>query len=237
MKVTVALEIEDLVAGYGRGVDVLHGISLEVGEGEAVSVLGANGAGKTTLLRTISGLLPARRGRVRFRGEQVLGAAPDRIARRGLAHVPEGRQIFVRQTVGENLRLGGMDSDRREARLAELLEAFPALGEKLGQPAGELSGGQQQMLAIARGLMSSPSVLMLDEPSLGLSPKLVDEVAALLRRLRTDLGLTLLLVEQNAAVAAEVADRACVLRRGGVVLEQRAEELLGSEDVLSAYLT
>lgn len=237
MKVTVALEIVDLVAGYGRGVDVLHGISLEVGEGEAVSVLGANGAGKTTLLRTISGLLPARRGRVRFRGEQVLGAAPDRIARRGLAHVPEGRQIFVRQTVGENLRLGGMDSDRREARLAELLEAFPALGEKLGQPAGELSGGQQQMLAIARGLMSSPSVLMLDEPSLGLSPKLVDEVAALLRRLRSDLGVTLLLVEQNAAVAAEVADRAYVLRRGGVVLEQRAEELLGSEDVLSAYLT
>lgn len=233
---SAALEVEDLVAGYGGKVDVLHGISVEVARGEAVAILGANGAGKTTLLRVISGLLPAR-GSVRLAGTELLGLAPHRIARSGLAHVPEGRRILVRQTVAENLRLGAMGSDRREARLAELLDVFPVLREKLDQRAGELSGGQQQMLAIARGLMSSPALVMLDEPSLGLSPKLVDEVSALLHGLRSELGLTLLLVEQNAAVAAEVADRAYVLRRGEVALEQHAAELIGSEDVLSAYLT
>jgi branched-chain amino acid transport system ATP-binding protein len=163
--------------------------------------------------------------------------APHRIARAGLAHVPEGRQIFVGQTVDENLRLGAMGVERLEQRRTELLDVFPVLREKLRQPAGELSGGQQQMLAIARGLMSSPSLLMLDEPSLGLSPKLVDEVGAMLGRLRDELGVTLLVVEQNAALAAGVTERAYVLRRGEVVLEQPTDELLGSEDVLSAYLT
>jgi branched-chain amino acid transport system ATP-binding protein len=232
-----ALEVEGLVAGYGAKVDVLHGVGLRVGDGEAVSILGANGAGKTTLLRVISGLLPARAGSVRFRGEDILGMPAHRIARMGLAHVPEGREIFVRQTVAENLRLGAMRSDGLDERQAELLEVFPVLREKLSQPAGELSGGQQQMLAIARGLMSSPALLMLDEPSLGLSPKLVDEVAALLRRLRDELGVALLLVEQNAAVAAGVTDRAYVMRRGEVALEESTDDLLGSEDVLGAYLT
>jgi branched-chain amino acid transport system ATP-binding protein len=231
-----ALEVQDLVAGYSGKVDILNGVSIKLESREAVAVLGANGAGKTTLLRTISGLLPARSGSVRLFGEEVAGMPPHLIARSGVAHVPEGRQIFVRQTVEENLRLGGMGSDRQGEQLAQLLEVFPVLREKLHQLAGELSGGQQQMLAIARGLMSSPSLLMLDEPSLGLSPKLVDEVIALLRRLRADLGLTLLLVEQNAAVAASVADRAYVLRLGEVVLEESADEVLGSEDVLSAYL-
>jgi branched-chain amino acid transport system ATP-binding protein len=234
--VSSALEVTELVAGYTGKVDVLRGVTLEVGEREAVAILGANGAGKTTLLRSISGLLPARRGRVRFCGEEVLGKAPHRIARSGMAHVPEGRQIFARQTVSENLRLGSMGSPDSGARLAQVLEVFPALEEKLDQPAMELSGGQQQMLAIARGLMSSPSLLLLDEPSLGLSPKLVDELTALLRRLRAELGIAILLVEQSATVAAGVADRAYVLRLGTVVLEESAAEVLGSEDVLSAYL-
>jgi branched-chain amino acid transport system ATP-binding protein len=230
-----ALNVRGLVAGYTE-VDVLTGVSLQLDKGEAVAVLGANGAGKTTLLRAISGLLPARRGSIRVFGEETSGMAPHEIARSGVAHVPEGRQIFVRQTVAENLLLGGMDSDGQSERREQLLEVFPVLGEKLNQHAGELSGGQQQMLAIARGLMSSPSLLMLDEPSLGLSPKLVDDLIELLRRIRSELGVTLLLVEQNAAVASGVADRAYVLRLGAVVLEESAAEVLGSEDVLSAYL-
>jgi len=232
-----ALSITDLTAGYTGKVDVLHSVSLEVAEGEAVAILGANGAGKSTLLRLISGLLVARDGSISFAGEEIGGRPPHVIARAGIAHVPEGREIFVRQSVAENLRLGAMGAPVADARLAGLLAVFPVLEEKLDQAAGELSGGQQQMLAIARGLMSSPRLLMLDEPSLGLSPKLVDEVTALLGRIRAELGVTVLLVEQNAAVAAGVADRAYVMRRGRIALEERADALLGSEDVLSAYLT
>jgi branched-chain amino acid transport system ATP-binding protein len=230
------LRISDLVAGYTGKVDVLHGVSLEVADKEAVAILGANGAGKSTLLRTISGLLGARSGEISFRGDDITGMPPHRIAQSGIAHVPEGREIFVYQTVAENLKLGAMDADDADERLTQLLEVFPILEEKLGQDAGELSGGQQQMLAIARGLMSSPKLLMLDEPSLGLSPKLVDEVGALLAKVRAELGVTVLLVEQNAAVAAGVADRAYVMRRGRIALEEKAEAILGSEDVLSAYL-
>jgi branched-chain amino acid transport system ATP-binding protein len=230
-----ALEVEGLRAGYTQA-DVLHDVSMTVGGGEAVALLGANGAGKSTLLRTVSGLMAPRAGSVRFRGEEIGGTAPHAIARDGLAHVPEGREILVRQSVEENLQLGSMGAEDRDAWLGQLLDVFPILREKLEQGAGELSGGQQQMLAIARGLMSSPSLLMLDEPSLGLSPKLVDEVIELLVRVRRDLGTTLLLVEQNAAVAAGVADRAYVMRRGEVVMEESAAEVLGSEDVLSAYL-
>jgi ABC-type branched-subunit amino acid transport system ATPase component len=231
-----ALAVTNLVAGYTPKVDVLDRVSLQLDRGEAVAVLGANGAGKTTLLRVISGLLPARSGSIRAFGEEIAGRPPHKIALGSVAHVPEGRQIFVRQTVAENLSLGAMHSDQQDERREQLLEVFPALREKLDQHAGELSGGQQQMLAIARGLMSSPALLMLDEPSLGLSPKLVDELAELLQRIRAELGVTLLLVEQNAAVAARVADRAYVLRLGAVVLEESADEVLGSEDVLSAYL-
>jgi branched-chain amino acid transport system ATP-binding protein len=230
------LRISDLVAGYSGKVDVLHGVSLEVADKEAVAILGANGAGKSTLLRTVSGLLEARSGEISFRGDDITGMPPHRIAQSGIAHVPEGREIFVYQTVAENLKLGAMGADDADERLIQLLEVFPILEEKLGQDAGELSGGQQQMLAIARGLMSSPKLLMLDEPSLGLSPKLVDEVGALLAMVRAELGVTVLLVEQNAAVAAGVADRAYVMRRGRIALEEKAEAILGSEDVLSAYL-
>jgi branched-chain amino acid transport system ATP-binding protein len=232
-----ALSITGLTAGYTGKVDVLHSVSLEVAEGEAVAILGANGAGKSTLLRLISGLLAAHDGSISFFGEEISGRPPHAIARAGIAHVPEGREIFVRQSVAENLRLGAMGSPEAEERLAGLLAVFPVLEEKLDQAAGELSGGQQQMLAIARGLMSSPRLLMLDEPSLGLSPKLVDEVTSLLGRIRAELGVTVLLVEQNAAVAAGVADRAYVMRRGRIALEEKADALLGSEDVLSAYLT
>ncbi len=233
---SASLQVDRLVAGYIDSVDVLRDVSLEVAEGEAVAILGANGAGKTTLLRAISGLLSARSGSVRLRGEEITSLPAHRIARSGVAHVPEGRQVFVRQTVRENLLLGGMGSPEAEERLAQLLAVFPALEEKLDQPAGELSGGQQQMLAIARGLMSSPSVLLLDEPSLGLSPKLVDELTALLSRLRSELGIAMVLVEQNAAVAAGVTDRAYVLRLGEVVLEESATDVLGNENVVSAYL-
>jgi branched-chain amino acid transport system ATP-binding protein len=232
---SAALQTAELRAGY-TAADVLHGVGISVGSGEAVAILGANGAGKSTLLRTISGLIRPRAGTIRFQDKEVGGLAPHLIARRGLAHVPEGREILVRQSVAENLRLGAIGAADRDQRLRELLEVFPVLGEKLDQSAGQLSGGQQQMLAIARGLMSSPSLLMLDEPSLGLSPKLVDEVTELLGRVRKDLGTTLLLVEQNAAVAAGVADRAYVMRRGEVVMEESAAEVLGSEDVVSAYL-
>ena len=232
-----ALTVSDLRVGYTGKVDVLHGVSLEVSEREAVAILGANGAGKSTLLRAISGLLRPRTGTIAFSGEEISGRAPHLIARAGIAHVPEGREIFVRQSVAENLRLGAMGAADADDRLGGLLEVFPVLDEKLDQAAGELSGGQQQMLAIARGLMSSPKLLMLDEPSLGLSPKLVDEVTGLLERIRSELGVTVLLVEQNAAVAAGVADRAYVMRRGRIALEEKADALLGSEDVLSAYLT
>jgi len=234
--VTHVLDTEEVTAGYLGNVNVLHGVSIHVSAGEAVAILGANGAGKTTLLKTICGVLPARSGSVRFQGGRIDGEPCHKIARDGLVHVPEGRQIFVGQSVAENLELGAMNADDADERREQLLGVFPVLREKLDQNAGELSGGQQQMLAIARGLMSSPALLMVDEPSLGLSPKLVDELTELLRRLRTELGIAILLVEQNAAVAAGVADRAYVLRLGNVVLEETAGDVLGNDEVLKAYL-
>jgi len=234
--VSQVLDTEGVTAGYLGNVDVLQGVSIHVSAGEAVAILGANGAGKTTLLKTICGALPLRNGSVRFKGEQIDGLPCHKVARGGLVHVPEGRQVFVAQSVAENLSLGAMNSKDSEDRREQLLEVFPMLREKLDQDAGELSGGQQQMLAIARGLMSSPTLLMIDEPSLGLSPKLVDELTKLLQRLRSELGIAILLVEQNAAVAAGVADRAYVLRLGNVVLEETAGDVLGNDEVLKAYL-
>jgi branched-chain amino acid transport system ATP-binding protein len=236
MMAAATLGLDGVVAGYLPVVDVLHGVSLDVGEGEAVALLGANGAGKTTLLRVISGLLRARAGSVRFKGDDISGTSPHHIARGGIAHVPEGRQVFVHQTVADNLRLGAMRHKDADERTERLLDVFGALRDKLGQPAGQLSGGQQQMLAIARGLMSEPALLMLDEPSLGLSPKLVEEVIELLRRVRAELSTSLLLVDQNAAVAAAVADRAYMMRRGEIVAQERADQLLGDERLLRAYL-
>lgn len=236
MPTTPILSVNDVVAGYTSHTDVLRDVSLEIGEGEAVALLGANGAGKTTLLRVISGLLPLRSGAVGFSGQDISGLPAYRIARAGIAHVPEGRQILAHQTVRDNLLIGDPLSRHGGERFDQLLEVFPDLREKLDQSGDELSGGQQQMLAIARGLMANPKLLMLDEPSLGLSPKLVDEVIQLLIRVRKEFGTAVLLVEQSTSIAAEVTDRACVLRLGELVMEGSAEELLTDEKLLSAYL-
>jgi branched-chain amino acid transport system ATP-binding protein len=216
--------------------EVVRDVSLEVARGEVVVVIGANGAGKTTTLKALAGLLPAR-GEVRFEGATVSGRAAHWIARHGVALVPEGRMVFADQTVLDNLRLGAYG--RRDGDVADDIERhfarFPILRERQRQPAGTLSGGEQQMLAIARALMARPRLLLLDEPSLGLAPRLVAEVFAALARLR-DEGLTLLLVEQMAEAALEIADRAYVLEQGRIVLGGTAEALRRDERVAHAYL-
>jgi branched-chain amino acid transport system ATP-binding protein/branched-chain amino acid transport system permease protein len=230
------LDVHDLRAGYGR-MEVVHGISFAVKRGEAVVIIGANGAGKTTTLRALAGLVPACRGLARFEDRDLVGGAPHRIARHGVALVPEGRMIFLEQTVFDNLRLGAYG--RRDAEvpadLERQLDRFPILRERRRQPAGTLSGGEQQMLAIARALMARPKLLLLDEPSLGLAPRLVAEVFEALERLR-DEGLTLLLVEQMAEAALDVADRGYVLEQGRIVLSGTATELRSDERVARAYL-
>jgi branched-chain amino acid transport system ATP-binding protein len=230
------LSVEGVTAGYAAG-DVLHGVSLEVGAGQIVTLIGANGAGKTTLLRTVSGLVRPRRGTIRLRGVAVDGARPDRIVGLGLAHVPEGRQVLARMTILDNLRAGAFA--RRdpgiEQDLATLLTRFPELGERRMQIAGTLSGGEQQMLAIARGLMARPRLLMLDEPSLGLAPRIVERIFAIIREVNGE-GTPILLVEQNAQLALETADYGYVLETGRVVRHDGADRLLGDEAVRRAYL-
>ena len=235
----MSLEVRGLRTAYGR-LEVLHGVDLRAAEGELVAVIGANGAGKTTLLRSVSGLLTPTGGAVQLAGRDVTGMSPERLAVEGLAHVPENRLVFPTLTVSDNLVLGAYVHRRRPAaeRQADrerALALFPRLAARLGQAAGTLSGGEQQMLAIARGLMARPSVLVLDEPSVGLAPRLVGEIFAALGRLR-DEGLTLLLVEQNARAAFAVADRAYVMDRGAVVMQGRPAELLGDPRVQAAYL-
>jgi len=229
------LQVSDLRAGYGR-IEALHGLSLRLGAGELVALVGANGAGKTTLLRTISGLLPARAGRVEFLGQDVTRAAPDQRVRRGLAQVLEGRQVFGPLSVEDNLRLGAfVHRDAAEERMRRMYRLFPVLEEKKDLPAGTLSGGQQQMLAMARALMSGPKVLLLDEPSMGLAPLLVREVFRVVRELKEQ-GIPILLVEQNARAALAIADRGYVLETGKVTLEGPARALQDDERVRSAYL-
>ena len=234
------LELHDVEARYGQ-VKALHGVSLQVDEGQAVSILGANGAGKTTTLRAISGTV-RRSGDIVFAGKRLGRASPESIARLGIAHVPEGRRLFVKQTIRENLLLGAYarrggpsERDRREALLERVFTLFPILRERQRDRAGTLSGGQQQMLAIGRGLMSDPKLLMLDEPSLGLSPKLVDAVFDIIRAIKAQ-GVTVLLVEQNVREALEVADRGFVLQTGRVVAGGNARDLLASDLVRKAYL-
>jgi ABC-type branched-subunit amino acid transport system ATPase component len=231
----VQLDVRELGVAYGR-MEVVHGVSFEVKRGEVVVVIGANGAGKTTTLKALAGLLPAR-GEVRFEGATVSGRAAHWIARHGVALVPEGRMVFADQTVLDNLQLGAYG--RRDAEVGADIERhfarFPILRERQRQPAGTLSGGEQQMLAIARALMARPRLLLLDEPSLGLAPRLVAEVFAALARLR-DEGLTLLLVEQMAEAALAIADRAYVLEQGRIVLSGTAEALRRDERVAHAYL-
>jgi len=231
------LTIEGLQAGYDQ-VPVLWDLSLQVPEGSVVAVIGANGAGKTTLLRTISGLIPPMQGAITFFDRRLNGLPPHKIAALGIAHVPEGRGVFAYQTVLRNLYLGAYLRPREEIEetLQEVFALFPRLAERQDQVAGTLSGGEQQMLVIARGLMSRPRLLMLDEPSLGLMPKLVDEIFDLVRRIREEQGVTILLVEQNVREALEVADYAYVLQTGRVVLEGAGADLLKTDLVRRAYL-
>lgn len=234
------LEVSDLVSGYGN-VRVLHGVSLAVQAGEAVTLIGTNGAGKTTLLRVLSGLLPAWSGTVTLEGSDITGLASHKRVRRGLALVPEGRMLFGSMSVEDNLRLGAYSRRGRQANeelaadTKTVYELFPVLGERAGQTAATLSGGEQQMLAIGRGLMARPGLLLLDEPSLGLAPKVITEIFAALDELRRR-GLTILLVEQDARVALKHADRGYVLRTGQVVLSGAAAELMADDDVRLIYL-
>jgi branched-chain amino acid transport system ATP-binding protein len=232
--VSATLSVRGLTAGYG-GIRVLDGIDLDAGAGRLTAVVGPNGAGKTTLLKALSGLV-ARGGVVRLDGS-VLPTEPAAIVACGLGHVPEGRQLFPQMTVRENLELGAWRAPRREraSRLEQVLALFPRLGERRTQLAGSMSGGEQQMLAIGRALMNRPRVLMLDEPSLGLAPRLVDSLLAIVQRLR-DEDVTVLLVEQNVAKALAIAEDAYVIERGRVVLRGPARDLLDSDQVRAAYL-
>ena len=230
------LEVTDLVAGYGP-VRVLHGISFEVTEGETAVILGANGAGKTTTLRALTGMT-RNSGRIVLDGRDVTSASTDSIVRMGVAHVPQGRGTFSDQTVEENLRLGA--HTRRDRGVADDIERvctmFPRLGERRSQTAGSLSGGEQQMLAIGRAIMLQPRLLLLDEPSLGLAPIIVRELFETLTQLKAQSGVTVLLVEQNANLALDIADRAYVLEAGEIVTSGPAHEIRADEGVRRAYL-
>ncbi len=234
------LKVEGLEAYYNT-IKALDGVSLEVRGGEVVTLLGANGAGKSTLLRSISGLLPAKRGSVSFEGKDVTKMRASQIVRLGICHVPEGKQVFASLSVANNLRLGAYVrggkqwSKEIDQRLEEVLDLFPRLKERLRQRSGTLSGGEQQMLAIARGLMSMPKILLLDEPSLGLAPIIIKDIFKAIEDLRKR-GLTLLIVEQNVRAALEIADRGYVLQNGRIVLEGTTQSFLESDLVRSAYL-
>jgi branched-chain amino acid transport system ATP-binding protein len=232
------LHVESLHAGYDT-LRVLHGIDLDVPAGHLLAVIGANGAGKTTVLRAVSGLVRPSSGRVTVDGRAVTGLRAEKVAAAGLAHVPENRLVFPSLTVADNLALGGW-TRRRSRRPTDdrdrVLELFPRLRTRLTQPAGTLSGGEQQMVVIGRGLMARPKVLVLDEPSVGLAPRLVAEIFAALARLRDEAGLAILLVEQNARAAFRVADRVAVMDRGRVVTTGAPAELEGDDRVQRAYL-
>jgi branched-chain amino acid transport system ATP-binding protein len=230
------LEVSELRAGYG-GVEVLRGIDMSVGEGEIVAVLGSNGVGKTTLNMALSGIIPVRAGSVRFAGEALAGRTAGQIVAAGLVHVPEGRRVFPNLSVRENLLLGcyRRAGARRRANLDRVLTTFPRLRERLSQRAGTLSGGEQQMLAIGRGLMAEPRLLILDEPSLGLSPLLVEQMFALIATLRSE-GLAIMLVEQNVVQSLDLADRAYVLENGHHAMAGPAAELREDPALRRTYL-
>lgn len=230
------LRVENLVVRYGD-IRAVKGISFHVGRGEILALVGANGAGKTTTLRAISGML-AHEGTVGLGGRDLRGLTPDPILRLGLSHVPEGRGIFGALTVRENLELGAWtrrDKKERAREFDQVMDTFPRLRERLAQAAGTLSGGEQQMLAVGRALMSGAEIMLLDEPSMGLAPKLVQEIFSVLRNLNEN-GTTILLVEQNANMALRLAHRACLLETGNLVLEGPAAELLDNPRVREAYL-
>ncbi|MDO4296975.1 MAG: ABC transporter ATP-binding protein [Lachnospiraceae bacterium] len=231
------LEVKDLYVNYGA-VEAIKGISFHVNQGEIVTLIGANGAGKTTTLHTISGLTKAKSGSVTYDGHDLLKTEPSRIITLGIAHVPEGRHIFPQMTVEENLQMGAYTSknkDRAAAAMKDVYEKFPRLRERRKQMAGTLSGGEQQMLAVGRALMGEPSIILMDEPSMGLSPLLVKEVFAIIKEIH-EAGITVLLNEQNAKMALSIADRAYVLETGTISISGNAQELLQDERVKKAYL-
>jgi len=232
------LELDNVHSYYGH-IHALHGISLRVEEGEIVTLIGANGAGKSTTLRTISGLIKPRQGSVRLRDQNITSMPPYQIVEKGVGHVPEGRGIFPRLTVRENLEMGAFTLDDR-AELARRMESvfvlFPRLKERINQKGGTLSGGEQQMLATARGLMLKPHILLMDEPSMGLAPVLVEAIFGVIRDLNQKEGTTILLVEQNALMALSVAHRGYVLQTGQIVVSDTSENLKKNEMVRAAYL-
>jgi len=231
------LEVRDLQVSYGAA-PALWGVSFELQRGEMLSIVGPNGAGKTTLINTLAGMLRARSGCILFEGRDIAALPPHRFCEAGMAIVPEGRRLFGSMSVLENLEIGSMLSGpkaRRSESLAAVLALFPSLKPKLGQAAGELSGGQQQMVAIGRALMARPRLLLLDEPSLGLSPLIVHEVFGAIRRVHAE-GTAVLLVEQNVTMALRVADRACVLAEGRIVAEGTPQALMRNDELRHAYL-
>ena len=230
------LSIDDLRSAYGR-IEALHGVSLEVSSGEIVSLIGANGAGKTTLLCTVSGVQPVTAGSIRLQGKSIDGMPSHRRVALGITQVPEGRQLFAPLSVEDNLRLGAWSrpAGNLTLDLARIYELFPMLAARRTSPAGALSGGQQQMLAIGRALMAKPRLLLLDEPSMGLAPILVDQIFEIIRRLKTE-GLTILLVEQNAHAALAIADRAYVLETGRIAASGSAAQIRVDQRVREAYL-
>jgi branched-chain amino acid transport system ATP-binding protein len=235
---TPVLELLNVESNYGP-VQALRGVSLTVPEGQIVTVLGANGAGKTTMLKSISGIIEPRKGEVKFRGQDIQGQSPDRIVRAGIVHVPEGREVFPLLTVEDNLRMGAYtrrDPDGVARDREAVFGYFPILRARAGQEAGQLSGGQQQMLAIARALLARPSVILMDEPSLGLSPKLTREIFDIVLRINRERGVTILLVEQNAHMALKIADYGFVLEVGRIVMEDTGARLSQKEDIREFYL-
>jgi branched-chain amino acid transport system ATP-binding protein len=231
------LKVTNLKVSYGS-LEVLHGITFQVNPGEIVAVLGANGAGKSTAISAVSGILPVRGGKIEFSGQDITGRPADDIVGMGLVQVPEGRRIFPGLTVRENLDLGAYlisDKKHKQESLAKVLDIFPKLKERRNQKGGTLSGGEQQMLAIARGLMARPKMLLLDEPSLGLAPIIVDRIFQVIQNIRQS-GATILLVEQNAQRSLEIADRGYILETGNIVLEDTGKALLVNESVKASYL-
>jgi len=231
------LKVENIETYYGN-VAALRNVSFEVNEGQIVTLLGSNGVGKSTTLRTISGLVSASSGRITFCGEDITKMPPHEIVKRGLIHLPEGRHIFKDLTVMENLELGSYtlkDNNERKRRLDKVFERFPILAERRKQPGGTLSGGEQQMLAIGRGLMANPKLLLLDEPSMGIAPLIVRDISRIVKSLNDD-GTTILLVEQNAKMALGLANYGYVLDTGSIVLEGNASDLQRDEKVVKAYL-
>ena len=234
----MTLVIEDLQINHGA-ITAISGLSFTINEGELVTIIGSNGAGKTTLLRALSGLLPISHGSIAWKGRSLVGVRPEELVRQGIAHVSEGKAVIPELTVAENLQLGGIwRKDKKDIAVAtsEVIELFPRLGERLSQGAGSLSGGERQMLAIGRAIIARPELLLLDEPSLGLAPLVIDQIFNAIDALRHRLGLTVVLVEQNAMSALRIADRGIIINLGKLVTSGSAKELLADSSLRAAYL-